>query len=79
MLFFSKSPINNVYLYGEREDYQPFAFTGLKGKLLLVHGLSVELRKRVSGAAEGGVHGPIHLVQAHRQRLPLLRHQKGKK
>nr|CAN82701.1 hypothetical protein VITISV_010840 [Vitis vinifera] len=50
------------------------AFTGLKGELLLVHGLRIELRKRVRGATKGGVHGSIDLVQARRHRLPLLPH-----
>lgn len=54
--------------------YQAVAFSGLKGELLVVHRLSIKLRKRVSGGAEGGVHAPIHLVQARGHRLPLLGH-----
>ena len=54
--------------------YQAVAFPGLKGELLVVHRLSIKLRKRVSGGAAGGVHAPIHLVQACGHRLPLLGH-----
>ncbi len=40
----------------------------------MIHGMSVELRERVRGAAKGSVHSPIHLVQARGNRLPLLTH-----
>jgi len=51
------------------------AFAGLEGELLVVHGLGVELGERVGRAAKRRVHGPIHLVQARRYGLPLLRHR----
>ena len=41
----------------------------------MVHGLGVELGERVGRAAKRRVHGPIHLVQARRHGLPLLRHR----
>ena len=50
------------------------AFTGLEGEFLLVHGLRVELRERVRGAAERAVHRPIDLVEARLHRLSLLPH-----
>ena len=54
------------------------AFTGLKGEFLLVHGLRVQLRERVRGAAERGVHRAIDLVQARGHGLPLLPHPEAR-
>lgn len=50
------------------------AFTGLEGEFLLIHGMGVEMGEGVGGAAEGGVHGAIHFVEARSHRLSLLRH-----
>lgn len=58
---------------GEGGD-QSVAFTGLEGEFLLIHGMGVEMGEGVGGAAEGGVHGAIHFVEARSHRLSLLRH-----
>lgn len=58
----------------EKETYESMAFTGLEGKLLVVHGLCVELREGISGAAKGGVHASIHLVKAGGYGFSLLPH-----
>lgn len=50
------------------------SFTGLEGELLLVHGLSIKLREGIGGAAKGGVHGAIDLIEARGDGFPLLRH-----
>lgn len=49
-------------------------FAGLKAELLLVHGLGVELREGVGGAAESGVKGSIDLVKTCGIGFSLLRH-----
>ncbi|RWV89724.1 hypothetical protein GW17_00048120 [Ensete ventricosum] len=51
------------------------ALPGLVGYLLLVHGLRVQLRERVGGAAEGRIERAIHLVESRRLRFPLPRHR----
>ena len=48
---------------------------GLEGVFLLSVGIGVEMRERIGGAAERGVHGAVHLVQTRCHRLPLLRHR----
>lgn len=60
---------------GESETHKGMAFTGLEGKLLVVHGLCVKLREGIGSAAEGGVHASIHLVEAGGHRLSLLPHR----
>lgn len=49
--------------------------TSLEGDLLLVHGLRVEQGQGIGGAAEGGIHCPILLVQPRRHRLLPLGHE----
>ncbi|RRT43243.1 hypothetical protein BHM03_00036206, partial [Ensete ventricosum] len=51
---------------------------GLEGELLLVHGLRVELRERISGSAEGGIQRPIGLIEPRRLRFPLPRHRSNR-
>lgn len=65
-----------VYVYGdeERELYKAMAFASLEGEFLLIHSLSIKVRQGVSGAAKGGVHSPINLIEARRYRLPFLPH-----
>lgn len=58
----------------EESSYQRVTLTGLERQTLLVHGLRVELRKRVGSTAEGGIHGAINFVEARSVRFPLLRH-----
>lgn len=57
-----------------KTTYKGMAFASLEGELLVVHGLSVELRQGIGRAAKRGVHGPIDLVKACGDRLPLLPH-----
>lgn len=57
-------------------SYESVAFTGMEGEFLVVHGVGVELRERIGGTAKRRVHAPIHLVQARRYRLSLLRHRR---
>lgn len=53
---------------------QAVTFAGLEGELLLAHGLGVELRERVSRAAESVVNISIGLIEMCGNRFPLLRH-----
>jgi len=53
------------------------SFTGLEGEFLLIHGVRVEMREGVGGAAESWVHGAIHFVEARGHRLSLLRHRRA--
>lgn len=50
------------------------ALSCLEGELLLAHRLRVELGKRIRCAAEGGMHGPIDLIETRRFGFPLLHH-----
>lgn len=50
------------------------AFTGEEGEFLLVHSLSIKLRKGVRSATESRIHGSIHLIKARCYRLPFLPH-----
>lgn len=50
------------------------AFTGLKGKLLLIHSLTIKLGKRIGSATKRRIHGSIHLIDTRCHRLPFLRH-----
>ena len=51
------------------------SLAGVKRNLLLVHGLRVDLGEGIRSAAEAGIDGPIHLVQAARHGFPPLRHR----
>lgn len=55
------------------------ALAGVEGKSPVVHGLRVELGEGVGGAAEGGVEGPVGLVQRRCRllRFPFPRHHKS--
>lgn len=59
----------------KRGPNQRMALPGLEGYLLLVHGLRVQLRERVGGAAEGRIQRAIHLIESRRLRFPLPRHR----
>lgn len=52
--------------WGRIESNHAVALPGLEGELLLGHGVGEDLRERVRGAAERGVHRPIHLVEVRR-------------
>lgn len=60
----------------QEDPHKGVALAGSEGQLLLAHGLGVELGEGIGGAAEGGVHGPIGLVQARGVGLPLLGHRR---
>ena len=54
---------------------QRMKLTGLEKQALLIHGLRVELCKRVNNTTDGDVHGVINLVEAYSIRLTLFHHR----
>lgn len=89
-IFFKKSSLTDFLLRHSRVQFQSeenvkkglgrkganqsMALAGLEGDLLLIHGLRVELRKRIGGTTESGVKRAIHLVEPRRFRFPFPGH-----